>query len=125
MLISIILAVLLVAVAFAIPFFLMRKAVRQVIKIFRAKDALTIDTAKTVQELGIIPQTALDRLFKKPDYKPQAVQLLFNNNIVCLTEDNRLYLAESKLATIDRQKSGLVLKYVLPPQKNENLLDEH
>jgi len=38
------------------------------------------------------------RMWKPRDYKPRALQLLLNANIVQMTPDGKLYLAEENLA---------------------------
>jgi hypothetical protein len=70
-----------------------------VIHIFRQHNALTIKDAKTADELDLGPKPFMSKLSKPRDYKPYALQILIGANIVRVTEDGRLYLAEEQLAT--------------------------
>jgi hypothetical protein len=79
--------------------FLMKRAMRQVVKIFRDGNALTAATARTEAELGFKRRGLLE--FKGlRDYKPSALQFLVRNNIVQVTEDARLFLSEENLTRI-------------------------
>ena len=97
-LLLVLLAVLLLAGLIVFPQLLVRRAIPEVIKIFKRHDALGIKNAKTVEELGLGGQTMVQRMWKPRDYKPRALQLLLNANIVQMTPDGKLYLAEENLA---------------------------
>ena len=82
-----------------------KRAVIQVIKHLRQVQALDVDSAKTVDELGLRPPSLGERLFRFRDYKPGALQGLIQVGIVQMTQDGRVYLSEenlkkSKLANI-------------------------
>ena len=83
---------------FMIYVYLIRKAVSTVIQTFRNHNALEEGTAKTIQELGLMPRHPFDP-FKPPmrDYKPQALQALIMHEIVQVTADEKLYLSEATL----------------------------
>ena len=82
-----------------IPGLMTRAAVAAIIKIFREQNAITVKNAKTNIELGIKKQTFVERLGKRRDYKPQALEMLIQAKIVDVTNDGRLYLREDRLAT--------------------------
>ena len=81
-----------------IPRFMINRAIRSVIRIFRQNNAVTVRDAKTAEELDLNPKPFLQRAFRTRDYKPYALQILMNTNIIQATEDGRLYLAEDQLA---------------------------
>ena len=89
--------VVLLFALFVIPQFMMKRAVRAVIRIFRDNHATGIKEAKTAEELGLQPKRLVERMMKPRDYKPRALQLLMSQEIVQMTEDGKLYLLEEKL----------------------------
>jgi len=74
--------------------FLIRRGFVGVARIFRTKDALSPDNAKTIQELGIRNLTPWERMYKFPDYKPFALQFYITKEIVKVKEDYRYYLSQ-------------------------------
>ena len=80
-----------------LPTALNRRAVIQVISIFRKKKAIGKDNAKTIDELGLRPPGFKKRLISLRDYKPRALEALIHAKIVQVTEEGRLYLSEEKL----------------------------
>ena len=88
--------VLLAAMIF-LPQLMIAIACPKVIKIFRKHGALTPDKAKFVDELGLKPPSFIDRMMKLRDYKPKALQLLMQINVVQMTDDGRIYLVEQEL----------------------------
>ena len=103
--------------------YMMRRAVTRVIKIFRKHNALGQESAKSLGELGIIEKRSIaDRLSKGRDYKPQALQFLFQLGVVEEIEDTRVYLSEEKLDSLNQQKeldgeSSFKLWKLLLPRK--------
>jgi len=96
----IVLIVLLAILAFiTIPPLLMRRAISSVIQIFRHHNATTVKSAKTIDELGLGSRPMMKRIFRRRDYKPQALQILMRAEVVQITEDNKVYLSEDKLAS--------------------------
>ena len=77
---------------------LFKRAVRQVIGIFRTTRSLCSQRPKTADELGLQPQTLMERLFKPRDYKPYALQALIRAGIVRLTNKGRMCLREEKVS---------------------------
>lgn len=87
--------------------FFMRRAVKAVINIFREHDALSLEKAKTGEELGIIQRRGIaERMVKSPDYKPHALQFLMKMEVVKERAGSFLYLSENDLASLQQKKSG-------------------
>ena len=95
----IILVVLLLFVMFVLPQLLLRRAIPSLIRIFRERNAVGADNAKTSEELGLKPRTVTQSLFKGRDYKVTALQVLKNANVIQSTEDGKLYLSEANLSS--------------------------
>lgn len=94
--------------------FLLRGSFTEVLNIFREKNALDEKNARDKVEFGFNPQSVIERMYKLPDYKPLALQVLILNQIVRATEDERLYLSEEKLASFHMEKKSKVMSLVLP-----------
>ncbi len=77
----------------------LKRAIRQVIRIFRKHNAISINNSKTIEELGMRPRSMPERMFRGRDYKQYALKALMRAAIVQTTEDGRLYLSEEKLVT--------------------------
>jgi hypothetical protein len=82
---------------FIIPRWLMKRAARQVIKIFREQNATDSKKARTIDELGLRPPGVLERMMRRRDYKPHALNALLQAGIVQVTKDGKLYLSETRL----------------------------
>ncbi len=82
---------------FVIPQWRLRRAIRQVIRIFREHNAIGVKDARTVDELGLRPRRMLEGMLKGRDYKKYALDALMKAEIVQTTKDGRLYLSEDKL----------------------------
>jgi hypothetical protein len=93
----IILFVLFGLALFVIPRFLFRRAVSQVIRIFKRNYCVCPVRSQTLEELGLEPPGPIAKLFKPRDYKPFALQALVSVGIVRLSEDGRLCLVEEKV----------------------------
>lgn len=89
--------VLLILIAYLLSRYLLKRAVRQVIRTFRAQGAINPSSAATLDQLGLTPRKFLENMFKTRDYKPYAVQLLVEADIVRPTPDGRFFLSESEL----------------------------
>jgi len=83
---------------FLIPQWRLKRAIRQVISIFRKNNAINAKNAKTIDELGLRPRGMLEGMFKGRDYKTYALSALMRAEIVQQTEDERLYLLEERLS---------------------------
>jgi hypothetical protein len=95
--ITILIFALLIVALFIIPRWRSKRALRQVIQVFRNNSATDIKNAKTVDELGLKPPTMREEMFHRRDYKPYALNALIKAEIIRRTEDGRLYLAEDRL----------------------------
>jgi hypothetical protein len=80
-----------------LPRFLMQRAMRQVIDILRRNNAINMQNAKTVEELGLQPRSFMESMTRMRDYKPRALQVLVMSEVVNQTEDGKVYLSEEKL----------------------------
>ena len=89
---------------FILPRFMLKRAMSQVIRIFRVHRSLSKDNAKTVEELGLKSHSFMERFMKPRDYKPYALQILARHGVLCQTEDGRFYLSEEKLNELLEQK---------------------
>ena len=94
----IVMGIILLLALLVIPQLLVRRAVKVVLQIFRDHGAVGKKRAKTVEELGLQPKSMFDRMMKPRDYKPRALDMLINANIIQTTEDGKLYLSEEDLA---------------------------
>lgn len=83
---------------FVIPRFMMKRAISQVIRIFRERRATEPKMARTAEELDIKSRGLLEGMFRGRDYKPYALQALMRQGIIMQTEDGRLYLSEDRVA---------------------------
>ncbi|TES83174.1 MAG: hypothetical protein E3J92_03505 [Dehalococcoidia bacterium] len=95
----VLLLILLLLGLYVIPRWRLKRAVRQVIAIFRRNSALDKKTAKTIDELRLKPRGFADGMFHLRDFKPNALDTLVKAGIIQDTEDGRLYLAEDALMT--------------------------
>lgn len=102
---AIILTGLFLVLFLLLPIVLNRHAVLKVISIFRKHQALCSRSAKSVDQLGLRPQGFAKRLISVRDYKPQALQALIKANIVQVTDDDKLFLAEEQIAKQNTFKS--------------------
>ena len=75
----------------------MKRAMRQVILIFREHTATSSRSAKAIDELGLSPQGMMGGMFKGRDYKQYALNMLMKSEIIQVTEDGKMYLLEDKL----------------------------
>ncbi len=89
---------------FVIPGWRLRRAIRQVIQIFRRYNATDAKNAKSDAELGLRPQPMLQRMMSLRDYKPYALTVLIRAEVVLQTEDGKLYLSEDKLMASNLRK---------------------
>jgi len=76
--------------------FVVRRAINRVIQTFRKRNAVSLNNAKTINELGIKSRDSMLKLGFR-DYKPYALKLLKDANIVRETEDGKLYLSEEDI----------------------------
>ena len=84
--------------------FLTRRAIFRVIEIFYQHDALGMNSAKTLNELGLERPDFLQRMTRPRDYRQTALQVLIKEGIVNVIEDGRVYMIEEKLDQNLRRK---------------------
>jgi hypothetical protein len=84
-----------------LPRMRIKRAVNQVVAIFERNNALDARSAKTVDELGLRPPTFLQGMMRLRDFKPYALQILLNADVIHQTDGGRLYLSQDKLAAIN------------------------
>ena len=92
-----ILIIITLGVTFSVYAFRGRRAISKVIEIFRQHNALRINDAKTVEELGLEKPDFAQRIMRGRDFKQYALQILIKRGVICETEDGRLYMVEEKL----------------------------
>ena len=80
-----------------IPRYLVGKAIRQIVALFRERKATNPANATTMEELGVIRGSPLDRMFKMRDYRPNALRVLQQADIIRVTETGKVYLSEEAL----------------------------
>jgi hypothetical protein len=93
--------ILAILVFFVLPRIRVRRAVNQVMAIFQRNNALDVRSAKTVDELGLRPPTVLDGMLRMRDFRPYALQILMQTEVVRQTDGGRLYLAQDRRAVTD------------------------
>ncbi len=77
--------------------FFTRRAIFRVIEIFHQHNAVGINGAKTLHELGLEPPDFFQRITRPRDYKQYALQILIKRESILQTEDGKVYLAEERL----------------------------
>ena len=82
---------------YVIPRWRLKRAMRQVIAIFRRHGALDKKTAKTIDEMELKPRGMMEGVFRGRDFKPYAIDALVKAGIIQGTDDGRLYLSEDTL----------------------------
>ncbi len=84
--------------------FFTKKAIFRVIEIFYQRNAVGIDGAKTLHELGLEPPDFFQRITRPRDYRQYALQILIRRGFVLEKEDGKVYLAEERLDQDLRKK---------------------
>jgi hypothetical protein len=97
--------VLLIAIAFFASNFMMRRAIKAVLKLLRDGQAFSAETAKTSDELGFRKGNMFNFKLLR-DYRPQALQLLMTANVIQTTEEGKLFLSEENLSKTRLSKEG-------------------
>jgi hypothetical protein len=92
-----ILVALLLFVMFVLPQLRLRIAVPSVIRLFRQSNAVGIENAKTIEELGLKPKSMGQAIIRGQDYKMTALAVLKKAEVIQSTEDGKLYLSEENL----------------------------
>jgi hypothetical protein len=82
------------------------RATRQVIRIFREHNAVDSKSARTIDELGLRPPGVLQRMMRRRDYKPHALNALLRLGVIETTGEGKLYLSEARLAELGIEKGA-------------------
>ncbi len=91
---------------FVFPAFRLKRAIYKVIKIFRRQESSCFKGVKGPDELGLRPSGLLDGILRFKDFKVYALQVLMKEDVVWITDDDRLCLKEEKAREF-MQKYGL------------------
>lgn len=86
---------------FVVPRIRIKRAVNQVVAIFERNNALDARSAKTIDELRLRPPSFLEGMMRMRDFKPYALKILMDAEVVSQTDGGRLYLLQDKLAAIN------------------------
>jgi hypothetical protein len=95
---------LMIAALILLPRFMIKRAIKQTIAIFRHYGALREDQARTRGELGLNPPDFMARITSLRDYKPSAMQILMNEGVIVSTAEGKLYIDEEKLDEFHRKR---------------------
>ncbi len=90
---------------FVIPRMMLRRAVLEVLNIFRQSHSLCSENPKTVDELGFTSQNLTGGLFKPRDYKPYVLQMLIKSGVVRLTGEGKMCLWDDKIPELQDTQS--------------------
>ena len=100
--------ILFAGIALYLSTLMFKRALRQVLKMFRDHEAVSLEKAAYADELGMKKKGFISFNTWR-DYKPNAIDLLIKNDIVKVTEEGKLFLSEDKLAA-----SGLEVRINTP-----------
>ena len=79
----------------------------KVIEIFRQHNALRINDAKTVEDLGLEKPDFAQRIMRGRDFKQYALQILIKSGVIHVTQDGRLYMVEDiRRGSFQKEKSN-------------------
>jgi hypothetical protein len=87
----------LLALAIYVPRLQVRRAMRNLILLFRKREATDPATAVALEEVGVFRRNAVQQMFKSRDYRPLAARALLQTGIIQATEDGKVYLSEYEL----------------------------
>lgn len=96
-LLVVLLLALLLLLAFTVPLFGVRRAMRALVKLFREDEITSPLRAKTCSELNINLQSRARKAFAARDYRPDALKVLVQAKIVLIVEGDKVYLSEQNL----------------------------
>jgi hypothetical protein len=83
-------------IVFVLPHFFMRKAVLQILRVFKKNHSLCSESPKTPAELDLRPERFIGR-FSRGAYTLYALQLLIKAGVVRSTDDGKLCLLEENV----------------------------
>ena len=82
---------------FVLPWWRIKRAVPQIVRIFREQNAIGIKNAKAPEELGVSLPGMMEGVLSRRDYKRYALKALMKAEVIQMTEDGKFYLSEEKL----------------------------
>ncbi len=87
-----------IIVVFFLPQWILVRTIPKVIRVFRKFNAVSPETAREIEEMGLKPKPMLERMFRRRDHKPRALQFMLRVGLVDMTEEGKVYLDEEKLS---------------------------
>ena len=81
-----------------------KRAIHKVVEIFYQHNALRVNDAKTLEEIGLKKPDFSQRIMRGRDYKQYALQILIKRGVINVTEDGRVYMVEDNLDQIEGKK---------------------
>jgi hypothetical protein len=96
--VMLILVVVLLFLVFILPQLRLRISIPSIIRLFRQSNAVGIENAKTLEELGLKPKNIGQAIIRGQDYKLTALEVLKKAEVIQNTEDGKLFLSEEKLS---------------------------
>jgi hypothetical protein len=93
----VILVILFILSVLFLPYWLTMRAVPRVIKKFREKNAVSENTALTIDELELKPKSIFRRMFTRRDYSQHALQFLIRADVIDITDEGKFFLNDQKL----------------------------
>lgn len=91
------LLVILALSMFVIPYYMIKRAVGQVVDIFLKNGVTSESSARYPYELGLAQPAMMSRFFRRKDYKPQAMDVLIRAAVLAVTDDGKIFLVMSNL----------------------------
>ena len=92
-----------IATAFFVSGRKSKRAVGEVLSIFERHNAIGVQEAKMVDELGLASPTLVASLNSMRDYKPGALNTLIQMDIVRVTDEGKLYVSAHSLEELKRK----------------------
>jgi hypothetical protein len=104
--ITLLIIVLLIAMAFFFFRFLVARGMRKVVATFRDYKAVSPKGAATLQELGLVERKGMmgTNMFRLRDYKQTGMRIMAQEGVIKMTADERFYIDEKTLAASRTKK---------------------
>ena len=97
LLIIVIALVCLVVAAIFIPRYMVLTAMKKIIRTMMKENAVSPRNALTAEQIGITASAMWENMFRMRDYRPQALHVLVESEIIVNTLDGRYYISLDKL----------------------------
>jgi hypothetical protein len=106
---SILFIVAMLALVYFLWRFLMMRAMRRVVAVFRANKATNAKRAATLEKMGLQEGKGLvGNAFKRRDYRQIAMRIMGQEGVIRMVEGERFYLSEETLETSRVKKFGRI-----------------